>query len=412
MPEETDSDADRIALGTLLIGASAFILVALWLVPWDPVPGGMPDRVPAESVFSPAQIERAESFSREARFWSWTSLAVSLLVACWLGFGRRGRALAERFRGPWWLRVTLVVAALAVIGRVVTLPFAIGYRRLSLDAGLSTSSWPAWALDLLKSEAIGIVTTSIAVIALVGCARRWPRAWSTIAGGMLAFLVVLGSFVYPVLVEPVFNSFTPLEKGALRTEILQVAEDEGVGVDEVLVADASRRTTTLNAYVSGFGDTKRVVLYDNLVQDLPRKQVVAVVAHELAHARHDDVVVGTSLGALAAFTGGGLLGLIAALLRRRGSTDIRDVGTVPLVLALAALAGVLSAPIQNGISRQLETRADVTALSTTNDPQPLIELQRRLAIRSLADPTPPAWSQFWFSSHPTVLERVALAMRP
>lgn len=398
-----------IGLGTALLGAAAFVLLATWLVPWDPVPGGMPDPVPADSVFTAAQIERAEDFSRWARAWSWSSLAVSLAVACWLGFGRRGRALVDRTRGPWWLRVVTVVALLALIGRVATLPFAIGYRRLSLDAGLSTSSWAAWAADLVNGELVDIVSTSVALVVLLACARRWRRAWPAIAGALLALFVVLGSFVYPVVVEPLFNSFTPLEDGPLRDRIVALAEQEGVEIDDVLVADASRRTTTLNAYVSGFGGTRRVVVYDNLVADAPRDEVVSVVAHELAHAKHDDVVVGTALGATGALLAGGLLGVIGSMLRRRGGPDIDDVRAVPMVLALAALATVLSAPVQNGISRQIEARADVTALQSTNAPQPFVELQRRLALRSLADPTPPVWAQWWFGSHPTVLERLALA---
>lgn len=399
-----------IGLGTALIGAAGFALVAVWLVPWDPVPGGAPDPVTAKSVFTAAQIERAEDFSGEARLWSWASLAVSLLLACWLGFGRRGRELADRARGPQLLRVVIVVALLAVIGRVATLPFAIGYRRLSLDAGLSTSSWGAWTVDLVKGEVVDIVSTSIALAVLLACARRWRRAWPAIAGVVLAAFVVVGSFVYPVLVEPLFNSFTPLEDGPLRDRIVAVAEREGVEIDDVLVADASRRTTTLNAYVSGFGGTKRVVLYDNLVAgDVPQGEIVSVVAHELAHAKHDDVVLGTALGALGALCGGGLLGVVADVLRRRGRPDVDEVGAVPMVLALVALATVLAAPVQSGISRQIETRADVTALRSTNAPQSFADLQRRLALRSLADPTPPAWSQWWFGSHPTVLHRIAIA---
>ncbi|UMG92053.1 M48 family metallopeptidase [Nocardioides sp. TF02-7] len=401
----------RVALGTTIIGAAAFVVLAAWLVPWDPVPGGAPTPADVDSVLTAEQVDRAEHFSRWARVWSWSSLAVSLAVACWLGFGRRGRQLAGRMRGPWWLRVALVVAALAVIGRAATLPMAVAAQQLRRDAGLSTASWSGWAGDLVKGELVGIVVTSIGVVALVGIARRWRRAWPAIAGALLALLVVLGSFVYPLLVEPLFNSFTPLPDGSLRTGVLRLAEEEGVDVDEVLVSDASRRTTTINAYVSGFGGTRRVVLYDTLVEDLPEDQALSVVAHELAHARHDDVVIGTVLGAAGMLVGAGLLGLLAGAARRRGWPDVTDVGAVPAVLALVALATVLSAPVQNGISRQIETRADVVALESTDDPEAFVGLQRRLAARSLSDPTPPRWSQWWFGSHPTVLERVGLARR-
>lgn len=403
---DTGPAARRVALGTVLIGVAAFLLIAASRVPWDPVPGGMPAPAKASSVFSFSEVERGEHYARWARTWSWSSLAVSLAVACWLGFSRRGRAWAERVPGWWWVRITLVVAALTVVGRVVTLPFAIALRRLALGEGLAAGSWSDWAADVVKGELITVVTTSLAVVALVGSVRRWPRAWPAVAGAVAAALVVLGSFVYPVLVEPVFNQFESLPDGPLRTEVLALADREGVAVDDVLVADASRRTTTLNAYVSGFGHTRRVVLYDNLVEGTPRDEVISVVAHELAHAKHGDVVTGTALGAAGALVGVGLLGLLLAADGRR---DLRSAGTVPCLLALVAIATLATAPVQNGISRRLEARADQTALEQTNDPQAFVALQRRLALRAHADPTPPAWSQFWFGSHPTALERIAVA---
>ncbi len=405
-------DGRRIAVGTTIVGVAAFVLLAGWLVPWNPLPGGAPDPVAAGSIFTADQIQRAEDYARWARVWSWSSLVLSLGIVCWLGFSARGRRLAEQMPGRWWGQVVLVVAALEVIGRLATLPFAIALRRLQLDAGLSTSAWPAWAFDLVKGELVDVVTTSIAVVAVVATARRWRRAWPAVAGGVLAVFVFAGSFVYPLLVEPLFNSFAPLEDGPLRTQILELAETEGVEVDEVLVADASRRTTTLNAYVSGYGGSRRVVVYDTLVNDLSDKQVLSVVAHELAHARHDDVLTGTSLGAAGALVGVGLLGLLVGVAERRGRPRVGEVGAVPMILALAAIAAVLASPVQNGISRQIETRADVDALKATNAPQPFVALQRRLAIKSLADPTPPGWSQWWFGSHPTVVERIAIARRP
>lgn len=398
--------ARKVALGTVLIGLAAFLLIAATRVPWDPVPGGMPAPAEASSVFTSSEIARGEHYAHWARVWSWSSLAVSLAVACWLGFSRRGRAWAERVPGWWWVRIVGVVAALSLLGRVATLPFAVALRQHALDEGLAAGSWSAWTVDVVKGELIAVVTTSLAVIALVGCVRRWPRAWPAVAGALAATFVVLGSFVYPVLVEPVFNQFESLPDGPLRTEVLALADREGVAVDDVLVADASRRTTTLNAYVSGFGHTRRVVLYDNLVDGTPRSEVLSVVAHELAHAKHGDVVTGTTLGAAGALVGVGLLGLV---LVGDGRRDLRRAGTVPCLLALVALATLATAPVQNGISRKLEARADETALEQTNDPQAFVALQRRLALRSHADPTPPAWSQFWFGSHPTVLERVGIA---
>lgn len=401
--------ARRIALLTTAIGGVAFLVLAALLVPWHPIPGGDLTPTDPSDLFTAAQLDRAEGFADRTRWWGLVSLAVRLVAICWLGFSRHGRALVARLPGPWWARVVLTVAAVEVGLRVLTLPFAILVRRQLLAYGLSTQSWPAWAVDLAKGEAVDVVAVSLALLVLVGCARRWQRAWPAIAGAIAAVLVVAGSFAYPLVVEPLFNHFEPLPDGSLRDGVLELADREGVEVDEVLVADASRRTTTLNAYVSGIGGSRRVVLYDNLVDDLPQDEALSVVAHELAHAQHDDVVTGTVLGAAGTCFAIGLLGLVLGRMRRRGSPA--DPAVVPLVLALYAVATVLSSPVQNTISRQIETRADVDALRATEDPAAFRELQRQLALRSVADPTPPAWYHLWFGSHPGVLTRTALADR-
>ena len=397
----------RTCLAVTLLGGVAFAALAALLVPWNPVPGGMPDPAAPTSIFTTGQIAEAEQFARWARVWSWSSLVVSLGIACWLGFSRRGRQLVDWLRGPWPLKVVLAVAVLAVIGRLATLPFALLLHRHYADEGLSTQSTGAFLLDMVKGEAIGVLVTSLLLLVLVGSARRWSRAWPAVAGGLLGLLVVAGSFVYPVLVEPVFNSFEPLEDGSLRTQILELADREGVDVDEVLVADASRRTTTLNAYVSGFGSTRRVVVYDNLVDGLPEDQALSVVAHELAHAKNADVFTGTVLGVAGVVFGVGLLGLLVGA--RATGSGLRDPRSVPLVLALVALGSLLASPIEGTISRQIETRADVEALRVTDGSEAFIAMQKELALRSLSDPTPPALSQFWFGSHPTTMERIAVA---
>lgn len=398
----------RTALTVAVVGVIGFVVLAWWQVPWSPVPGGAPAPVSAETVLSAAEISRADDFARWARVWSWSSLAVSLSVACWLGFTRAGAALVGRLRGPWPVRVLLAVAACAVIGRVLTVPFAVALHRLRREVGLTEQGWGGWLRDLAVNEAVTMVATGLVIVVVVGSSRRWPRRWPAVAAGVVGALVMLGSFAYPVVVEPLSNDFRPLADDELRTEILAVAQREGVAVDEVLVSDASRRTTTYNAYVSGFGATRRVVLFDTLVEQVDRDEVLSVVAHELGHARHDDVLVGSSLGALGAVAGVGLLAWLLGRRRGPGAAGADDPAVVPRMLALVAVATLAASPVQSTISRAIETRADVAALSATGDPESFEELQRRLAVRSLNDPNPPAWSQFWFGSHPTLLERVAL----
>jgi STE24 endopeptidase len=382
-------------------------------VPWEWVPGGELRPAAPLDVFTSEEIARAEGYATVRRYLGWASYAVSLLVAGLLGFTSLGARLLRRLFGArrWWLAVPGGVLIVLLIGRLVTLPFSVLIRLRNLEYGLTEQSWEAWAVDYGKSLLVSWFLTSLVLLVLVFAARRSPRMWFTWAGGAAVTLTVAGSFLYPLLLEPVFNKFTPMADGPLRTSVLELAAKEGVEIDDVLVADASRRTTTLNAYVSGFAGTRRVVVYDNLVNDQPRDEAQVVIAHELAHAKHNDVVLGTTLGAAGAVLGVSLLALAldSAWIRRRADVaGPADPAAVPLLLALAAVAMLVSTPVQSTISRAIEVRADRDALAATGESTTFVDMQRELALAALSDPTPPAWSQFWFGSHPTVLQRAGL----
>lgn len=401
------------AWATAATSAAVLVILAVVLVPWDWVPGGTLRPAGVSDLFTADQVARAEDYSATRRGLAWGSYAVSLLVAGVLGFTPLGARLVRRAgaRLPWWAAVPAAVLVVLAIGRVATLGLAVARHRHDLAFGLTEQSWTGWAGDQGRSLGVSWLMTALAALALVAVARRFPRRWFLGGGALAAGLVLAGSFLYPVLVEPVFNRFEPMPPGELRASVLALAERQGVDVDEVLVADASRRTTTLNAYVSGFGGTRRVVVYDTLLEGVPDDQVWVVVAHELAHARHHDVLVGTMLGALGTVTGISLLALALdspRLRRRAGVPGAGDPTVVPVALALVAAGGLLAAPLQSGISRAVEMRADREALAVTGDARTFVGMQRELALASLADPTPPDWSQLWFGSHPTVLERAGL----
>ena len=402
----------RLCLG--IIGVAGVVLVAMGavLVPWSWVPGGHVVAVSASNVFSPEQIVRAEAYSSAQRHLGWASLVLSMALALALGLSRGGAWLARHLRGPWWLRALTVALMLLVLSELVTLPLALRIRHNQLRYGLTEQSLAGWLRDQGVSLLVSWVFVGVLVLLVLGTARRSPRRWPLWTAVAGVVLTGLGSFVYPVVVEPLFNSFTSLPPGPLRTDVLRLAEVERVPVSDVLVADASRRTTTLNAYVSGFGSTRRVVLYDNLVRDEPRRVVLSVVAHELGHARRHDVVIGTSLGAAGAALGSGLLGLVLTrrrLLERSGVRDASSPEAVALLLALLATGSLLASPVENTVSRAIEARADRAALAATADYPAFDQLQERLSVRALSDPTPPGWSQFWFGSHPTVLQRIGIA---
>ena len=158
-----------------------------------------------------------------------------------------------------------------------------------MSVGLVTQSWRGWGVDLVKASAIQSVLAARRGSAIIALTRRFPRSWwAPAAAGTIVFGAVFMA-VAPVLLDPIFNDFTPLPDGQTRADVLELARAAGVTVGEVYSVDASRRTTAANAYVTGLGPTKRVVLFDTLLDRYNRDEVRVVVAHELAHVRGRDV---------------------------------------------------------------------------------------------------------------------------
>lgn len=396
----------RVAWVLFVLAGLLWLVLAVTWVPWNPVPGGTPPPAAASDWFTAEQLRRAHDYATTGRWLSWSSMALTLLGAVVLACSTRVRRRIEGLPGPWWVQVMLAVAACHLVGELLALGFGVALWRRAVEAGLNTQDLAGFASDRTTHALLSFGVSVVMVWILIGFARRWKRGWPLLAGGLLAALVVVGSYVYPVLVEPLFNDFTSLPEGGLREDVMSVAATQGVTIDDVLVADASRRTTTLNAYVSGFGSSRRVVLYDTVVDTVPRPETLSVVAHELAHAAHDDVLLGTGLGALGTLTAVAGLGILTSRRRRLTSP-----GAVPGLLALVAVGTVLTAPVHNGISRAIETRADVVSVQTTGDGESAARLQQQLAVRSLNDPQGPDWSAWWFGSHPRVLQRIAIALQ-
>jgi STE24 endopeptidase len=394
----------------------ALLVVALTRVPWSAPPAPRADQLAALRDMPAEAVARGREFHAALRPGSYGALLLGLVIALVLGLTPLGARLVELvgrpFGGHWVAQALLGGFAVVFVGELLALPFAAWRETVLRRYGLSTQTWGSWTVDLLKAYAIGAVIGAVTLLGFYGIARLAPTWWWAWVAAGAAGLTVLFSFIFPVLVEPVFNKFTPMPAGELREELMAMAARDGVPVKDVLVADASRRTTALNAYVSGLGPTRRIVVYDTLLRDAPPAEVQAVVAHELGHAKDNDVITGTvvgALGAAAAICAVYLLGSWTSLLRRAGVESVTDPRSVALLLAMAAIAGLVAMPVQSVVSRRIEARADAHALALTNDAATAEAMERRLAQTNLADVDPNRFEYVMFASHPSVVERIAAA---
>lgn len=389
----------------------AVVVTALLTVPFPVLPGVHP-HVDLARDFTAAQVARETAFHRALHPPAYLGLLVGVVVAGMLGLTRWGSRLVARLPGPWVVQAVLGTAVVLALGQLAALPTEVQAERVLRRYGLSTQDWASWSADVARGLLIRAGTTALVVVVLLALARARPARWWA-AGAVIAVLLTFGgSFLYPVVVEPAFNRFTPLPAGQLRSDLLGLAERDGVPVHDVLVADASRRTTSLNAYVSGFGSTRRIVVYDTLLRGSSAREVELVVAHELGHAKRQDVLHGTLMGAFAGAAGVCALFLLLSwppLLRRVGADGAGDPRVIPLVLLLAAVAPLLLSPATNLVSRHVEARADLHALQLTHDPATFIASEQHLSTVNLSDLAPPRWAYLLFFTHPTGPERIAFA---
>ncbi len=248
---------------------------------------------------------------------------------------------------------------------------------------------------------MSLVLAAAAWTAAVGLARALPGWWALPAGAALALAVLLLSFVAPVVLEPLFNRFRPLEDELLAAELRLLSQQADVPVRDVLVADASRRTTKVNAYVSGIGRTRRVVLFDTLLEKADPAAVRVVVAHELGH-RRDRHVVKLTLLAMA-----GAAAAVAILWTAFGAR-VGQPRTLPEALLLLLALELAALPAGSWLSRRWERAADRCSLDLTEDPAAFAQAHVELARRNLSDLEPPRLVYALLFSHPTPPERLAL----
>ncbi|HKI92150.1 MAG TPA: M48 family metallopeptidase [Gaiellaceae bacterium] len=354
--------------------------------------------------FSHEERERARAYRRPLYLAALVDAALGVAVLAALAWGRPGRWLDGAVDGLGWAGAAAGYAALVVaVSTAVRLPLAWwrGFVR-ERRWGFSTQRARGWLADAAKGLVLSVVLSAGLWTGAVGLARALPGWWALPAGAALAAAVLVFSFLAPVVLEPLFNRFRPLDDARLAEKLRALAERAGVPVRDVLVVDASRRSTKTNAYVSGLGRTRRVVLFDTLLDSADERELALVVAHELGHRREGHVARLTLLGMLGAAVSVALLW--AVLGTRVGSP--RELPAALLLLLGLQVAGM---PPGAALSRRWERVADRCSLELTGDIDAFERVHVSLARRNLADLAPPRLAYLFLFSHPTAPERLALA---
>jgi STE24 endopeptidase len=391
----------------------------------------------APSVTHPAQgrdylAEARASFTATNRAYSGARVVVRLLgplygivavlLVMFTGLSVRFRDIAEGLGHTRYVRVLVYFALYSTTLFLLGLPLA-WYSEFALQHqyGLSTQSFSGWLLDAVKAELVSIV--AIGVIPLLALAwraieaqpRRW---WLWLAAGTFPVALIV-TLAEPLVFDPLFNKFTPLQDATLRTEILALAARAGIPARHVFQVDMSAKTRTLNAYVNGFGASQRIVVWDTTLQRMKRDEILFVMGHEMGHyaLRHTWKLLAL-MGAGAFVVFWLCARLVEGLLELFGGTwgvrGVRDLAAMPVLGLSLTLVMLIAAPASNALSRQAEHEADIFGLEVTRDNDAGARAFLKLAQDNRADPEPPAWVRVLLLDHPPLAERIrfALAYRP
>lgn len=389
----------------------SFTIVYIMLFPSVKIPTSASET----KFFSEAELKRlksAYSYHRISRMVSFASFVCRLLLLLFflLGFGKRLETYLFNPSHPV-LSAVLFFCLLYLAYFLLSLPFSyISGVVIERRYGFLKMSGLTWFLRYLKSSGITFLLGVMLVAVMFFLIKRFGEYWWIPSTGVFLVVSLAIAFVSPILIEPLFAKFRPLEDEALHKSLVDIAHKAGFRVKEILICDESLRTTHTNAYFSGVGMTRRIVLYDTLLSEFQPNEVCSVVAHEVGHAKHRHIVKGLLLSwfGIAAF----FCFLALLLIYHRNGGEIRFLYQ-PRVVAFFAFWALsisfISSPLNNLMSRHMEAEADIEAVRLTDDVDSLISVQKKLALSNLSELHPHLLVYVFFFSHPTALQRIALA---
>ncbi|MGC1782328.1 MAG: M48 family metallopeptidase [Acidobacteriaceae bacterium] len=395
--------------------------------PTQPAPAATHPQQPApEYTLPPALLAKAVALTRLRAILSFGGTAWSifvLLLVLALRWPAHLRDWVERVTPQRWLQ-GLIFLPIAILFLVfVPLPFAIYGEHIERAYGISVQSWSSWTGDFAKSAALSVLVFTPLLLLLFWIIRRSPRRWWLWFWACLVPVIVFAVFISPMWIDPIFNHFSSLEKSdpQLVVQLEGLAHHAGLDIppSRMFLMQASTKTTGYNAYVTGIGASKRIVVWDTTARRLPPDEILFIVGHEMGHYVLDHIYKGL------AFTAATLLGLLWLaylatrwLIRRYrarwGIRDVDDWAALAVLVLVATCLSFLFSPAANAFSRWEEHQADIYGQEAihglvANPQQTAVRAFVALGSTYLEAPNPNPWIEFWLYSHPSISQRANFA---
>lgn len=347
---------------------------------------------------------------------AWVVLALGLLV--WTRAGERIGKWAARISSRKWVQGLLVAPIWLLLLSVLDLPASIFMERIYRAYGISVESWAVWAGDFTKSLALTLLFGTLVLSVLYALMRHSPRRWWLWFWLLALPVEVFAVFVVPIVIDPLFDHFSPLMKSnpALVDQLERVAARGGLHIppERMFVMDASAKLTAPNAYVTGFGASKRIVVWDTTLQKVPADEILAIYGHEQGHYVLQHIRLGLIFSAAVMFFFFWIGYRLMICFEHRGVAVVSEWSSLGLLLLLVTVLGFVAQPVGNAFSRWEEHAADVYGQEVIEGLVPdarasMVQSFQRLGELWLEDPAPNRFVVFWTYSHPPVPDRLRFA---
>ncbi|HEU4965239.1 MAG TPA: M48 family metallopeptidase [Bacilli bacterium] len=372
------------------------------------------------TFMSAGELKRSIDYSRTKDALYFASVGFEWVIYLFLlaaGLSKRFRDTAHRFFKRSSLgQVTVYTVLLQLAVSLLELPLDWYRHMVDVNYGISTMTAGDWFLDLGKSFVIGTVMLIPVIWLAYLFIRKSPRRWWlwlwTASIPLLLFMIV----IQPMVIDPLYNDFKPLQNQELKQQILDLAHKAEIPSDNVYEVDMSTKTNALNAYVNGLGPSARIVLWDTTLQKLQSNEILFIMGHEMGHYVMNHIIWGLSSAIALLF---GVLYLLSKLFHRSvrwlgegwSVHSTQDLAALPAALLLMSIFSFVTSPLDNYVSRYMESASDAYAVQITKDPEAGISSFQKLARLSLSDPNPPELVRFFRYTHPTISERIEMLER-
>lgn len=333
-------------------------------------------------VFSPISVKLEEYFRRETK---------------------------DRF----YLTVSLFFTSFYLLEFILSLPFSyyFGYV-IEHEFQFSNMNLEDWILFKSKSFGLGLALGEFVVLVVAFVLKNLPRAWKYILPILSLGFGLLMSVLYPIIITPIFYDYGPIQEGSLKTKILALSQKANIQVENIYVINESKYSGHTNAYFTGWGESKKIFLYDTLINNHTEEEVVSVLGHEIGHWVHNHQMIEIVLSTLETFLLCFLLGYVFKKVKEEGLIPLKEFyspSSLPFLFLILSLVGTILGPFSATLSRTLETQADREALVLTNDKKSFISTEIKLAKDNKSRLNPHKLEVIFEHSHPTTIERIEFA---